>query len=159
MYASAMTMLERRDGDTDAGYPDLAEFLSDGGAQGRIGGDLEQLFRRLVFNVLIGNRDDHLRNHGFIRETTGWRLSPAFDMNPNASKLEHALSLDGKSAAPDMDAVLDTAAFYRLTDREAKQIVIDIRKVVATWRDEAVQLKLSRPEIQRMETVFASRDN
>ncbi|WP_301785385.1 type II toxin-antitoxin system HipA family toxin [Caballeronia sp. SEWSISQ10-4 2] len=155
MYASAMTMLERRDGDTNAGYPDLAEFLSDGGAQGHIGGDLEQLFRRLVFNVLIGNRDDHLRNHGFIREPTGWRLSPAFDMNPNASKLEHTLSIDGKSAAPDMNAVLDTAAFYRLTEGEAEQVIADIRKVVATWRDEAARLKLSRQEIQRMEPVFA----
>lgn len=154
MYASAMTVLERQDGDTSAGYPDLAEFLSDSGAQGHIGGDLEQLFRRLVFNVLVGNRDDHLRNHGFIREATGWRLSPAFDINPNASKLEHALSLDGNSAVPDIDAVLDTAAFYRLTDPEAKEIATDIRKVVARWREEATRLKLSRQEVQRMESVF-----
>ena len=109
-----------------------------------------------MFNVLVGNRDDHLRNHGFIREVSGWRLSPAFDMNPNASKLEHTLSLDGNSPVPDMDAVLDTAAFYRLSDLEAKQIVIDIRKVVATWRDEAARLNLSRPEIQRIKTVFAA---
>jgi serine/threonine-protein kinase HipA len=155
MYASAMTVLERQDRDSSAGYPDLAEFLSDNGAQGHIGRDLEQLFRRLVFNVLVGNRDDHLRNHGFIREATGWRLSPAFDINPNASKLEHALSLDGNSAVPDMHAVLDTAAFYRLTDRQAKEIATDIRKVVGTWREEAARLKLSRQEVQRMESVFA----
>jgi serine/threonine-protein kinase HipA len=51
--------------------------------------DLEQLFRRVIFNVAVGNRDDHLRNHGFIRELAGWRLSPAYDMNPNPAKSEH----------------------------------------------------------------------
>ena len=98
MYASAMTLLEREDGATNAGYLDIAEFIVNHGAQGYIGADLEQLFRRVAFNVLVGNRDDHLRNHGFIREPSGWRLSPAFDMNPNPNKIEHALTIDGSSA-------------------------------------------------------------
>jgi serine/threonine-protein kinase HipA len=80
-------------------------------------------------------------------------------MNPSASKLEHTLSINGKSAAPDMNAVLETAAFYRLTEGEAKQVIADIRKVISTWRDEAARLKLSRQEIQRMEPVFARFDH
>lgn len=79
MFASAMTLLERRDGQPGGSYLDLVEFIEDQGAQNCVAADLEQLFRRVVFNVLIGNRDDHLRNHGFIREATGWRLSPAYD--------------------------------------------------------------------------------
>jgi serine/threonine-protein kinase HipA len=154
MYASAMTLLEYQDGDSGAGYLDLAEFISDNGAQDHIEEDLAQLFRRVVFNVLVGNRDDHLRNHGFIREPSGWRLSPAFDMNPSLSKSEHALTLDGQSARPGLEVVLKTAELYRLTPDAAANITDDVRAVVATWRNEAIELGMPRPEIQRMESVF-----
>lgn len=154
MYASAMTLLERQDGESDASYLDIAEYLAGNGAQGHIGEDLAQLFKRVVFNVLVGNRDDHLRNHGFIRETSGWRLSPAFDMNPNPSKREHALTLDGMSALPSLETAIETAEFYRLDNAQARRIVAEVQDAVNTWREEATALNLSRPEIQRMENVF-----
>lgn len=154
MYISAMTLLERQDGESDASYLDIAEYLAGNGAQGHIDEDLAQLFRRIVFNVLVGNRDDHLRNHGFIREASGWRLSPAFDMNPNPGKREHALTLDAMSALPDLETVIGTAEFYRLDDKQARRIVVDVRHAVNTWREEAAALNLPRPEIQRMESVF-----
>ena len=132
-----MTLLERQDGEAGASYLDLAEFISDQGAQGHIEADLAQLFRRLVFNVLVGNRDDHLRNHGFIREASGWRLSPAFDMNPSLAKTEHALTLDGASASPRLQAVLETAEFYRLARAPAQALVDEVRAAVLGWRDEA----------------------
>ncbi|WGS53824.1 type II toxin-antitoxin system HipA family toxin [Paraburkholderia sp. D15] len=154
MYASAMTLLERQDGDPDASYLDIAEYLASNGAQGHIDSDLAQLFKRVVFNVVVGNRDDHLRNHGFIHEASGWRLSPAFDMNPNPARREHALTFDGASALPDLDAVVETADFYRLDAKETQRIVDEVRDAVTTWRDEAAALNLSRPEIQRMENVF-----
>nr|WKF60646.1 hypothetical protein HUO10_005167 [Paraburkholderia busanensis] len=154
MYASAMTLLERQDGDPDASYLDIAEYLASNGAQGHIDSDLAQLFKRVVFNVVVGNRDDHLRNHGFIHEASGWRLSPAFDMNPNPARREHALTFDGASALPDLDAVVETADFYRLDAKETQRIVDEVRDSVTTWRDEAAALNLSRPEIQRMENVF-----
>ncbi|RKE39754.1 serine/threonine-protein kinase HipA [Paraburkholderia sp. BL23I1N1] len=154
MYTSAMTLLERQDGESDASYLDIAEYLADNGAQGHIDEDLAQLFRRVVFNVLVGNRDDHLRNHGFIREPSGWRLSPAFDMNPNPGKREHALTLDGISALPSLETTIETAEFYRLDDTHARRIVAEVQDAVDTWREEATALNLSRPEIQRMEPVF-----
>jgi serine/threonine-protein kinase HipA len=154
MYASAMTMLECEDGATSAGYLDIAEFISNFGAHGYIASDLEQLFRRVVFNVLIGNWDDHLRNHGFIREPSGWRLSPAFDMNPSPSRIEHALTFDGSSTEPSIDLVSDTSTFYRLKTAAADRIIEQTTKVVATWRSRATKLKLPREEIERMETVF-----
>jgi serine/threonine-protein kinase HipA len=154
MYASAMTLLERQDGEGAASYLDLAQFIADQGAQGHIEEDLRQLFRRLVFNVLVGNRDDHLRNHGFIREPGGWRLSAAFDMNPSLSKAEHALTLDGASATPNMTAVLNTAELYRLERASAQAILAEVRSAVLTWRDEAQQCGLPTLEIKRMEAAF-----
>ncbi len=154
MYASAMTLLERRDGDSDASYLDIAEYLASNGAQSHIDEDLAQLFKRVAFNVIAGNRDDHPRNHGFIREASGWRLSPAFDMNPNPAKREHALTLDGMSALPDLETVIETAGFYRLDHAQASRVIEEVKDAVSTWRQEAAALDLSRPEIQRMENVF-----
>jgi serine/threonine-protein kinase HipA len=147
-------LLDHEDGATGASYLDIAEFISNHGAQGHINADLKQLFRRVIFNVLIGNRDDHLRNHGFIREPSGWRLSPAFDMNPNLSKAEHTLMLDGSSTEPSIPVVLRTAPFYRIDTSEATRIIDQTTEVVATWRTKAAQLGLPGKEIQRMETVF-----
>ncbi|WP_347555505.1 HipA domain-containing protein [Robbsia sp. KACC 23696] len=154
MYASAMTLLERRDGDTGASYIELAEFISGNGAQGYIDTDLKQLFRRIVFNVLVGNRDDHLRNHGFIREPSGWRLSPAFDINPNRSKGEHAITIDGYDASPNIQAVMATAELYRLTKLEAASIKAETIKAIVDWRSDAERLGLSSLEIRQMESVI-----
>lgn len=154
MFASATTLLERQDGDKTSSYLDLVAFISDQGAAGHVDGDLAQLFRRVVFNVLIGNRDDHLRNHGFIRQTSGWRLAPAYDMNPNPYKSEHALTLDGKSAAPNLDVVRDTAEYYRLGASAATNIIDAVKTVVATWPEEATKADLHRSERAIMERVF-----
>jgi serine/threonine-protein kinase HipA len=154
MYASAMTLLERRDGQDGGSYLDLAEFISDRGARGHIDEDLAQLFRRVLLNVLVGNRDDHLRNHGFIREPSGWRLSKAFDVNPSLAKAEHALTLDGRNATPSVEAAMATAELYRLTTAQAQAVLAQVRKALADWRDEAERHGLARSEVQRMETVI-----
>lgn len=81
MVASAMTLAGKQDGDA-ASYLDIAQILTDQGARGHIDNDLAQLFRRLLFNISIANRDDHLRNHGFLWQGTGWRLTPALTSTP-----------------------------------------------------------------------------
>jgi len=157
MFVSAMTLLERQDGQAGASYVDLVQLISDQGAQNHINTDLEQLYRRVVFNVLVGNRDDHLRNHGYLREKTGWRLAPAFDMNPNLYKHEHALTLDGNVAAPSMKAVRDTAQdYYRLTRAQANFIEKQVTDVVKEWQNRADKLDLPRFEVQQMAKVFLS---
>jgi serine/threonine-protein kinase HipA len=153
IYTSAMALLEHHDGE-DGSYLDLAEFISDQGSTRHIAQDLEQLFRRAVFNVLIGNRDDGLRNHGFVRERGGWRLSDAFDINPDGTKARHALTFDGYSAEPDVSTVLQTADFYRLRFARARTIVDEVRSAVATWRGEASRQGLPASEVQRMESVI-----
>jgi len=104
-FASAMTMLGHIDTE-DASYLELAEFLATYGEADHVAQNLEELFTRVVFNVATANRDDHLRNHGFIRSPDGWRLAPAFDMNPSFRKDEHVLSLDLYNRQPDLEVFL-----------------------------------------------------
>ena len=154
MYASAMTLLERRDGQEGGSYLHLIEALESCGGV-RLTEDMHQLFRRAVFNLLVGNRNDHLRNHGFILQPTGWRLSPAFDLNPNPAKSDHSLTWEGKSAAPVLQTLLDTAGHYRLDAAAAQVIVDEVSAVVVTWKGRAAQLDLPGGEVQMMANVFA----
>lgn len=154
MYASAMTMLERVDRQPGGSYLDIAEFISDQGAREHVASDLEQLFRRALFSVMVGNRDDHLRNHGFIREVSGWRLSPAFDMNPSPDKRDHTLLLDGQSSEADPGLVMETAELYRLTRARAEAIRTEICAAVSRWTSVAQRCGLRGLEIDRMKRVF-----
>ncbi len=154
MYASAMTLAGRRDGEDGAGYLDIAQAIESVGDPDAIETDLEQLFRRVVFNVLISNHDDHLRNHGFLREPSGWRLAPAFDVNPSPLTGEHSLTLDGELRIPDLDAVRATAPLYRLRHERVAEIFAQVEAAVARWREEASAVGLSRDELERMAVAF-----
>lgn len=109
-YASAMTMLGASDGDGDHSYLEIAEFISANSASPTV--DLHELWSRMVFSQLVGNTDDHLRNHGFLLTDKGWRLSPMFDVNPNPNGGESAL---------DKGDILGDAEYYRLSPSEAKE--------------------------------------
>ena len=152
-YASAMTMLKQESSDS-ASYLDIAQFIMTRGATGSIKDDLAQLFRRVVFNVAISNRDDHLRNHGFILLPNGWRLSPAFDLNPNIDKAEHALNLDMGDNRANMDSVIATAQYYELSADQAAQIVDEILRVTRQWESIANQLAISRADVELMRAAF-----
>ncbi len=116
-FTSAMAVLGRSDSE-QASYLDLAEFIaSKQGVLGKIDEDLRELFRRVLFNAAVANRDDHLRNHGFIREAGGWRLARAYDLNPSTKTDAHVLALDDTSSEPDLAAVLGTAEFYKVSQR------------------------------------------
>lgn len=148
-YASAMNLLDRTDS-TGASYLDLAETIERHGDPAHIDADLEQLFRRAVFNVLIGNRDDHLRNHGFLRAHGGWRLAPAFDVNPNVHSAQHVLAIDEADPTPDTQLALNTADYYRLSTTHAERIVSEIRSVVRDWEPRARALHAKADEIDLM---------
>ena len=142
-FTSAMALLGRTDSE-EASYLDLAEFIAARhGVEGFIEHDLHELFRRVLFNVAVANRDDHLRNHGFIRHTGGWRLAPAFDMNPSIKKDTHVLALDDSSTEPDLETVMATAAFYRVSHKQAQEDLARLHRVLGTWENKARQLGLS----------------
>lgn len=149
LYASAMTMLSRRDREASS-YLEIALAVADHGPRGEIEAELAQLYRRVAFNVLTKHRDDHLRNHGFIRTPPGWQLAPAFDLNPMPEMGEHELAIDDAVHAGDIELVIETAPFYRLAEGNARAIVDEIRGVLASWRAVAAAAHLSPIEAQTL---------
>ena len=154
-FSSAMTLLRKTDGATGS-YLEIVEFIQKSGALNQIAADLAQLFKRVVFNIMVGNRDDHLRNHGFILTADGWRLSPAYDMNPSLEKSDHALTIDESDNRPDLATVVATAAYYGLQEAEAKGVIEEIRGVVQKWPEFARQAGISRADISLMGASFSA---
>ncbi len=156
-FASAMTMLHRIDTD-ESSYLELAEFIATFGDVDSIANDLEELFTRIVFNIATANRDDHLRNHGFIRTPSGWSLAPAFDMNPSFKKEEHVLSIDLYSRKPNLETVIETAGYYQIDTARAKKIVQEVCTVIKGWKTHAKKLGLSAHECSDAEHLFIAMD-
>lgn len=152
-FVSAMTLLGRSDGQGGS-YLDIAEFLATRGSARHRAADLRQLWTRVAFNVVVGNTDDHLRNHGFILEPDGWRLAPAYDLNPSVERTHHTLAIDATDPTPDLSVVLATATYYEVTSRKAGAILSKIRDVVSGWRGIARRLKVPRDEAERMAPAF-----
>ena len=152
-YASAMTLL-RKTRSEGTSYLELAQFIRSQGDAEHADADLAQLFRRVAFNVAVGNRDDHLRNHGFVLGKTGWRLAPAFDINPNIDKAEHVLNIDDVDNRPSLETVLSTAAFYGLNDERARHTVNDVVSAVDDWRDAARRICIASADLNLMAGAF-----
>ena len=154
-YASAMTLL-RKDHSEGTSYLELAQFLRSMGDGTHAGADLVQLFRRLAFNVAVGNRDDHLRNHGFVLGANGWRLAPAFDVNPNNDKTEHVLNIDDADSHPSLETVLNTARFYGLSPDTAKQVIEEVASAVDSWRDFARKTAIAAGDVELTAGAFSA---
>jgi serine/threonine-protein kinase HipA len=156
-YASAMAVL-RKDQSEGTSYLELAEFLQARGAKDRIASDLEQLLRRVAFNVAIGNRDDHLRNHGFLLTPTGWRLAPAFDLNPNTDRADHVLNIDESDNRPNLATVIETSEWYVGSKDRGRAIVAEVLNETRHWRRDAQALKIARADIELTAAAFAESD-
>ncbi len=155
-FASAMTFLQKSDGD-DAGYLDLVNILAENSAA--LAADLEELWKRVVFNILISNTDDHLRNHGFLHTRSGWRLSPLYDVNPSPYGDSLSLTISFDDHLMSMENALGTASMYRLKSSAAKRIAADMAAIVRdNWETFAKQNALSRTAIEAMRPAFALAD-
>lgn len=152
-FVSAMTLTQRRDGEPGASYLELVDLLQSRGAATQT--DCTELFRRVVFNILIHNTDDHLRNHGFLLTPDGLRLSPAYDINPVPDRKELTLAINEIDTHCDVDIALATARDYGLTSKDADHIVQEVRTVVSGWRREAVALEIPKAEQDLMAAAFA----
>ena len=116
--------------------------------------DLEQLWRRVVFNMLVSNTDDHLRNHGFMLTNNGWELSPAYDMNPNEMGNGLTLNISENSNEQDISLALETAKHYKLKNDEAEKIINDMQREIAKWRTVAKKVGISSSEIEQTKRAF-----
>ncbi|MBP7497616.1 MAG: type II toxin-antitoxin system HipA family toxin [Bacteroidales bacterium] len=152
-FASAMTMLGLSDGDNYAngyGYLDLVDFIVK--ACTNVENNLMELYRRVAFNICIGNTDDHFRNHGFLLTAKGWTLSPAFDINPSLNNYQ-SLLVSASSNESDLNLLLDSGEEYMLEKRVCKEIIQEVLSAVKEWKKIAKQVKISTSEMNR----FSSR--
>jgi serine/threonine-protein kinase HipA len=159
-YASAMTMLEASDGDQRS-YLEIAQLIEE--RSPAVTDELRQLWRRICFTILISNTDDHLRNHGFLHERAeSWRLSPAFDMNPNPAPGPKELStaVDFNDFHASIDTLMGIAEYCRMDAREAVDVLAQVTSAVGHWRTTAISQGLPQAEIEKMEPAFehAERD-
>jgi serine/threonine-protein kinase HipA len=158
-FLSALSMMGLKDGDRGS-YPELVDVLTQYGAQAAF--DAHELYRRMVFNVLISNVDDHLRNHGFLwTGRGGWRLSPVYDLNPTPTDVRQRIlttniSLDEGTC--DLDLVVSVAEYFGLASAVAKTTIKSVATATATWREVAAALVASPAEIRRMESAFEHGD-
>ena len=156
-FASAMTLLGRMDGEnheTGCSYLELAQFIIQHGSSPAK--DLEELWKRIVFNIAVSNTDDHLRNHGFLLTRQGWILSPVYDINPNPLGGGLTLNISSDDNSLDFELALSVAPKFRLDMPKARNVLNEIRKAVGSWNRTALDFKIPRREIESMATAFQS---
>ena len=141
-FASAMSLLGLDDGagsSTGNGYLDIVDFILQGCVD--VHQNLRELYRRVAFNVMFGNTDDHFRNHGFLLTPKGWTLAPAYDINPGV-KLHQCLLIDQYTEQSDITALLSASGNYMLKQNEAAEIIEEVRVAVKDWRKVASELQI-----------------
>ena len=156
-FLSAMSMLGANDNETRS-YLEIADAIRRYGVAPAV--DLRQLWRRIVFNVLISNTDDHLRNHGFLYSGgTGWWLSPAYDLNPVPADLVLRVlstAIDAEDATASVDLAFSVAEYFGLTQTPARRIAGEVRKAVSQWRIVARQVGIKKGDQDRVASAFAA---
>lgn len=156
-FASAMTLLGLNDGanaTTGNGYLDIVDFILSGCTD--VDANLRELFRRVAFNICVGNSDDHFRNHGFLLTAKGWTLSPAYDMNPTLND-HQSLLIDSRTNEADLSVLLDSCEEYMLAPEVAEDIVKDVVGAVGEWRMLANRLGITKREMSLFEDVLDGR--
>ena len=158
-FLSAMSMLGATDQETRS-YLEFVDALRQHGASPKE--DMRALWRRIVFSVMISNTDDHLRNHGFLYAgPAGWRLSPAYDLNPVPTDIKPRIlttAIDLSDGTASLKLALEVAAYFELSQPEARKIAGEVGRATATWRREAKKLGLTSAEIDRMASSFEHDD-
>lgn len=156
-FSSAMTLLEYNDGNDfqdGASYLELADFITTHGAS--VESDLAELWRRIVFSICVSNTDDHLRNHGFLLTKSGWRLSPAYDINPIETGTGLKLNISENDNALDLDLALSVIDYFRLEKAQAMDYMQKIIQAVKSWPEVASKFGISRTE-QALKSIAFSR--
>ncbi len=156
LLVSAATLMGLAPGDSgEHAYTEIADVIRQRSADATA--DLEELWRRIAFSVLITNVDDHLHNHGFLHvEGALWRLSPAFDVNPFPDRVRELKTWISEDAGPaaSVEALMGTAKYFGLTAARAARVLGEVESAVATWREEAATLGLTADEIESFEDAF-----
>lgn len=156
-FASAMTLLGLTDGcdaKTGNGYLDIVDFILQNCCN--VEDNLRQLYRRVAFNIAMGNSDDHFRNHGFLLTPKGWTLSPAYDMNPTLNEYQ-ALLINSTTNHADLQVLIDSAEEYMIGREEAEHIIDEVKAGVRHWKSIAARLGIAKREMDVFEQVLSRR--
>ena len=155
-FASAMTLLGLTDGNnaqTGNGYLDIVDFIVQSCCD--VESNLRQLYRRVAFNIAIGNSDDHFRNHAFLLTPRGWTLSPAYDLNPTQNEYQ-ALLINSTTNHADLNVLLDSSEEYMIGKDEGRRIIAEVKDGVRQWKTIATRLGIAKREINAFEQVYSS---
>lgn len=120
--------------------------------------DIEELFRRVAFKMMVSDGDDHLRNHGFLLTREGWHLAPAFDMTPSLSAEHLCLTWDEECADFDLAGLIAAAPVWGIGVERAREIVADCAQALAGWQAVARSVGIAPDEIERMKGAFRPSD-
>ena len=153
-FASAMTLLGLTDGSdaqTGNGYLDIVDFILQNCYD--VENNLRQLYRRVAFNIAIGNTDDHFRNHGFLLAPRGWTLSPAYDMNPTTNEYQ-SLLVTSSTNKSDLNLLLEASEEYMIGKEEATKIIGEVTDAVKGWRRMAANLGVVKREMELLEQIL-----
>lgn len=157
--ASSLTLTGLHDGDgwhTGKGYLDIVDTIITYSADAE--SDLAELYRRVAFNICIGNTDDHFRNHAFLLSRQGWRLSPAYDLNPTL-QTNQALLIDRTTSESSLQRLWQARADYMMTDAQARDILQHVCHTLHHWESEAQRLNIPQSEIALFRPRIASQLN
>jgi len=136
-------------------YTEIVDTLRVRGAAAQQ--DVEELWRRIAFSILITNVDDHLRNHGFLHANHGqWRLAPAFDLNPFPDRARELKTWISPETGPEatVEALLSVAPYFKIPKPRAKEILARVERAVAGWRDEGRAIGMSDAELEPFAPAF-----
>jgi serine/threonine-protein kinase HipA len=160
MYVSAATLLGADVGAaTEHTYTEIVDAIRQHGADAQA--DIEELWRRIAFSILINNVDDHLHNHGFLHVAKDqWRLSPAFDINPFPDRLRELKTWISEDAGPaaSIEALMAVASYFKLDRKDAVQILAEVERTVSTWRVRGRELRMSVGELEQFADAFEHRE-
>ena len=156
VYVSAATLLGVDSDDShDHFYTEIVDAIRVHGADSK--SDIEELWRRIAFSILITHVDDHLHNHGFLHEHHGqWSLAPAFDINPFPERMREFKTWISEETGPEatIDALFSVIAYFRIPLARAREILGEIERAVSRWRDCGRALGMSDRELDLFTDAF-----
>ena len=155
-FASSLTLTKLKDGDNATngkGYIDIVDAMAGDIGINSLSRNSAELFRRIAFNILIGNHDDHFRNHGFLLRPDGWELSPAYDLNPTNDKTQ-VLAISPYSNHSSIRELYEASDYYLITKKEAEEIIKEVTSAVGQWRQVAKDIQIQATEQERFSERF-----
>ena len=156
-FSSAMTMLNKTDGasaEDGTSYLDIVGFIRTAGCN--VNDDLVELWKRIVFSMAVCNTDDHLRNHGFVLNKAGWRLSPMYDVNPNPYSNGYlSLNVDDNDNRISLDLAANCAKYFGIKNNANEMIKEIVCTVNDNWERIAKQYGIQKSSVEMMRSAFA----